>query len=82
MAVTRCINCTKDLDTLKQYCDDCRPTNQEALFKATPSATSTSGCPTVDRADDDGASILRLLRSSSTHRIGLRRILESTVDLR
>ena len=83
MAVTRCIKCTKDLDSLEQYCDDCRSTEEAAPFKVTPSATGAlTGCATCGRADDDGARFLRFLRSSETPGSGVRRLLDSTVGLR
>jgi len=55
MAATRCIKCTKPLSTGAQYCDDCRPTEKDAPFKATPSAMSAlAGCPTCGRPYDGG----------------------------
>jgi uncharacterized RDD family membrane protein YckC len=55
MAATRCIKCTKPLTTGGQYCDDCRPTEEDAPFKATPSAmTALAGCPTCGRPYDGG----------------------------
>ncbi len=55
MAATRCIKCTKPLTTGGQYCDDCRPSKEDAPFKATPSVVNVSiACPTCGRPYDAG----------------------------
>jgi len=55
MAATRCIKCTKPLTTGDQYCDDCRPSKEDAPFKATPTITNVSiSCPTCSRPYDSG----------------------------
>ncbi len=55
MAATRCIKCTEPLTTGGQYCDDCRPSKEDAPFKATPSVVNVSiACPTCGRPYDAG----------------------------
>jgi len=43
MAATRCIKCTKPLNTGGQYCDDCRPEKESSLIS--PDAQATALCP-------------------------------------
>lgn len=54
MAATRCIKCTKPLDTGGQYCDECKPNEPVILRGAASTIPAVSVCPSCRRVLDSG----------------------------